>query len=66
TLAEYITVCRLRSALAMLQNTALPIKQIAIECGFRSVHYFSNRFRKYHACSPGEMRRRRLPGNAKA
>jgi AraC-like DNA-binding protein/mannose-6-phosphate isomerase-like protein (cupin superfamily) len=64
TLAEYITVCRLRSAQAMLQNTALPIKQIAIECGFRSVHYFSNRFRKHYACTPGEMRRRKLPGNA--
>jgi AraC-like DNA-binding protein/mannose-6-phosphate isomerase-like protein (cupin superfamily) len=61
TLAEYITVCRLRSALAMLQNTSLPIKQIAAECGFSSVHYLSNRFRKYYACSPGEMRRRRLP-----
>jgi AraC-like DNA-binding protein/mannose-6-phosphate isomerase-like protein (cupin superfamily) len=64
TLAEYIAVCRLRSALAMLQNTSLPIKQIATECGFRSVHYFSNRFRKHYACSPGEMRRRRLSGEA--
>jgi AraC-like DNA-binding protein/mannose-6-phosphate isomerase-like protein (cupin superfamily) len=57
TLAEYIAVCRLRSALAMLQNTSLPIKQIAAECGFRSVHYFSNRFKKYYASAPGEMRR---------
>jgi AraC-like DNA-binding protein/mannose-6-phosphate isomerase-like protein (cupin superfamily) len=63
TLAEYITVCRLRSALAMLQNTALPIKQIATECGFRSVHYLSNRFRKYHACTPGEIRRRKVSGH---
>ena len=58
TLAEYITVCRLRSALVMLQNTALPIKQIASECGFSSVNYFSNRFKKYYARTPGEMRRR--------
>ncbi|GHU33723.1 hypothetical protein AGMMS50256_26200 [Betaproteobacteria bacterium] len=57
TLAEYITVCRLRSALIMLQNTALPIKQIAAECGFTSVHYFSNRFKKYYDSAPGEMRR---------
>jgi AraC-like DNA-binding protein len=64
TLAGYITVCRLRSALAMLQNTALPIKQIAIECGFRSVHYLSNRFRKYYACTPGEVRRRKLSNPA--
>jgi AraC-like DNA-binding protein/mannose-6-phosphate isomerase-like protein (cupin superfamily) len=60
TLAEYITVCRLRSALVMLQNTALPIKQIAAECGFSSVNYFSNRFKKYYARTPGEMRRREL------
>ncbi|MDR0576498.1 MAG: helix-turn-helix transcriptional regulator, partial [Candidatus Accumulibacter sp.] len=58
TLAEYITACRLRAALAMLQNTALPIKRIAAECGFRSVHYFSNRFRRHYACAPGEMRRK--------
>ncbi|MDR0379721.1 MAG: AraC family transcriptional regulator [Candidatus Accumulibacter sp.] len=57
TLAEYIAVCRLRSALVMLQNTALPIKQIAAECGFHSVHYFSSRFKKYYARTPGEMRR---------
>jgi AraC-like DNA-binding protein/mannose-6-phosphate isomerase-like protein (cupin superfamily) len=61
TLAEYIAVCRLRSALVMLQNTALPIKQIAAECGFRSVHYFNNRFKKYYARPPGELRRRELP-----
>jgi two-component system response regulator YesN len=64
TLAEYITACRLGSALTMLQNTSLPIKQIAAECGFRSVHYLSSRFRKFYACSPGEMRRRRLSGEA--
>jgi AraC-like DNA-binding protein len=58
TLAEYIAVCRLRSARVMLQNTALPIKQIAAECGFTSVHYFSSRFKKYYAHTPGEMRRR--------
>ena len=57
TLAEYITVYRLRSALTMLQNTSMPIKQIAAECGFTSVHYFSNRFKKYYARAPGEMRR---------
>jgi AraC-like DNA-binding protein/mannose-6-phosphate isomerase-like protein (cupin superfamily) len=62
TLAEYITVCRLRSALVMLQNTALPIKQIAAECGFTSVHYFSNRFKRYYAHTPGVMRRRRFAG----
>jgi AraC-like DNA-binding protein/mannose-6-phosphate isomerase-like protein (cupin superfamily) len=66
TLTEYITVCRLRSALIMLQNTALPIKQIAAECGFTSVHYFSNRFRKYYARPPGEMRRREFAAAAAA
>lgn len=66
TLAEYITACRLGSALTMLQNTSLPIKQIAADCGFRSVHYFSNRFRKHYACAPGEMRRRRLSGEGEA
>jgi AraC-like DNA-binding protein len=58
TLAGYINVCRLRSALVMLQSSALPIKQVAAECGFKSVHYFSNRFKKYYASAPGEMRRR--------
>ncbi|MDR0378764.1 MAG: AraC family transcriptional regulator [Candidatus Accumulibacter sp.] len=61
TLAEYITTCRLGSALVMLRNTNLPIGQIAIECGFKSVHYLSSRFRKYYACAPSEMRRRKFP-----
>ncbi|MDR2112259.1 MAG: AraC family transcriptional regulator, partial [Candidatus Accumulibacter sp.] len=62
TLAEYINVCRLHSARAMLQSTALPIKQVAAACGFKSVHYFSNCFKKSFGSPPGELRRRAAAG----
>ena len=43
---------------ANLLSSALEIKNIAMECGFRTLPGFYNAFRKHFHCSPGEYRRR--------
>jgi AraC-like DNA-binding protein len=56
TLTSYINATRLRSSLAMLQNTAMPLKQIAVECGFKNISYFTTQFKRYFARTPREAR----------
>ena len=59
TLASYIYSQRLESSLVMLKNTNMPFKQIAAECGFRSVNYFHTLFKKCFLLTPQEIRKHR-------
>lgn len=47
---------RLGVAEGLLRETALPLHEIAFECGFRSVGYFGRRFRRIYGCTPSEYR----------
>jgi len=49
---------KLEKAQLLLQNTVLPIMEIAMECGFSSHRYFHECFQKYYLCTPGEYRKR--------
>ena len=55
-LKEYIQEVRLRQARLQLNTTRLPIQEIAGNCGFLDVNYFSRVFRKLHGMSPREYR----------
>jgi AraC-like DNA-binding protein len=61
TLAAYINYMRLHSSLIMLQNTTMPLKQIAVECGFKNVNYFTTQFRKRYTLTPKEVRKLNAP-----
>jgi AraC-like DNA-binding protein/mannose-6-phosphate isomerase-like protein (cupin superfamily) len=61
TLASYINYMRLHSSLIMLQNTTMPLKQIAVECGFNNVNYFTTQFRKRFSLTPKEVRKLNAP-----
>ena len=41
-----------------METTDLPITQIAYDCGFSSVQYFSEIFKKLNGCPPKEHRER--------
>jgi AraC-like DNA-binding protein len=62
TLTAYINSIRLESSLYMLQNTAMPLKQIAVECGFKNVNYFTTQFKKHFSRTPMDVRKASVPG----
>ena len=53
---DYITGARLKKAKTLLADTDMPVKQIAVNCGFGSEYYFSNFFRKYYHMAPTQYR----------
>ncbi len=55
---QYLTRLRLQRATELLQSTALPLSDIAQQCGFYDSAQFSRRFRAHAGLSPREYRRR--------
>ena len=56
---------RLVRAKRLLSATAMPIKEVALRCGWQDVHYFSRLFRGKTGCTPGEFRRGCTAENSK-
>lgn len=54
--SDYVTSRRIGRARELLQETALPVQQIAEMCGFSEVSYFSSRFKQETGMSPKQMR----------
>lgn len=53
---EYRELHAMRHAQQLLRMTALPIAEIARQCGMENAFYFSARFRKFCGCSPSDYR----------
>ena len=53
---KYITSKRLDKAQTLLRTTKLSISEVAYDCGFSDVSYFSKSFRKYYNTSPSDLR----------
>lgn len=58
TPAEYLTKLRLDKAKEQLVKTNLCISEVALQCGFENIPYFSYVFKKQLNISPGEFRKR--------
>lgn len=58
---RYLTESRMKYALKLLENTQLPVKEIAQKCGYSDQLYFSNTFRSHYGKSPREYRKKVLP-----
>lgn len=58
TIGNYITEYRLSKAEKMLTNSAVSIKQIALDCGFSDQNYFVKVFKKYYSASPSNYRKK--------
>ncbi|KAA0695450.1 AraC family transcriptional regulator [Neorhizobium sp. P12A] len=55
--AEFVLQLRLERAAKLLTNTAfLPVKEVAILCGFEDANYFSKVFRRVYGINPTEFR----------
>ena len=54
---KYLTSCRLQQAEALLKNTSLLIKEIAVQSGFSDSNYFCKIFRREYGISPAEFRK---------
>ncbi len=58
TLHQYLCETRLRAARQMLSNTTVPIKRVAVDCGFGSLQYFTSAFHKEVGVSPRDYRKK--------
>ena len=64
TPAQYLRDCRLRRAAELLSGTDLPVAQVAADCGFDDVSYFTRVFRACRQATPTAYRRGGPAGTA--
>jgi AraC-like DNA-binding protein len=53
---EYLLNCRLKTAMLMLQNTFMSVKEIAYKLDFADEHYFSSFFKEKTEMTPSKYR----------
>ena len=53
---KYLSLVRLKNAAMMLYDTTLPVKEIAVCCGFSDINNFNKQFRREYGCTPGSIR----------
>ena len=58
TLSQYVTYLRLEHAKQLLQDTDIPITEIALQSGYQNVSYFYRIFKRKNNCMPNEYRKR--------
>lgn len=54
---DFLNSYRLQVSTNMLANTTMSISDIALECGFNHLSYYSKLFLRYYGCTPSEYRR---------
>ena len=57
TLSQYITYLRLEHAKQLLQDTDIPVTEIAMQSGYQNVSYFIRSFKKTYEVSPLKYRK---------
>lgn len=55
TPTEYITELRIRKSIDLLKADTLSITQIAMQCGFNDINYFSRVFKRRYGISPSKF-----------
>lgn len=60
SLVDYVNQVRLERACQLLEDPALRIRQVALECGFESQQYFNRSFKKKWGLTPNEYRSKKL------
>lgn len=53
---ELVQKQRFSSALSLLENTTMPVEEIALAVGYDTTTYFYKKFRAFYGCSPKEYR----------
>ena len=62
TINDYVNQVRISKAKELLNNSKMDVEEIGLECGFSSVHYFINVFKKIVGIPPGVYRRSEING----
>ena len=57
TLSQYVTYLRLEHAKQLLQDTDIPVTDVAMQSGYQNVIYFIRSFQKAYAVSPLKYRK---------
>ena len=57
TLSQYVTYLRLEHAKQLLQDTDVPVTDVAMQSGYQNVSYFIRSFQKAYAVSPLKYRK---------
>jgi AraC family transcriptional regulator, arabinose operon regulatory protein len=57
TIHQFIVQQRIKSAKQLLRETEMPIKAIAIECGYQNVKNFHTAFKKWTGKTPSEYQK---------
>ena len=55
---QYVRQLRLRKAVRLLSTGDAPVTEVAVQCGFQDMSYFSKIFRLQYGCTPTEYRSR--------
>lgn len=58
---EYLTYVRIQSACPLLENTPLPITEVAARCGFSDSNYFASVFKRIKGITPKKYRQSAIP-----
>lgn len=53
---EFLNSYRLENSINLLRDTSLSITEIAYNCGFNNLSYYSEIFKQYKGCTPNEYR----------
>ena len=61
---EVITFCRMHRAQRLLGTTEMPVKDIAVECGYYDISAFNRRFKSYTGLTPQQFRQQESEKNA--
>ncbi len=57
TFVEYVNLLRCEEAKRLLLHSDQTVADVGLACGFQNRAYFSNTFRRYMQCTPGEFRK---------
>ncbi|MEY4540644.1 MAG: hypothetical protein RLZZ306_2401 [Bacteroidota bacterium] len=63
TFSDFLNEVRIGFACKLLQQSDLPITQVAFECGYSNISYFNRSFKKIHGVSPREYRQKLMVEN---
>jgi YesN/AraC family two-component response regulator len=63
TFSDFLNEVRIGFACKLLQQTDLPVTQVAYECGYSNISYFNRTFKKIQGISPRDYRQKLMVEN---
>jgi AraC-like DNA-binding protein len=63
TFSDFLNEVRIGFACKLLQQSDLPVTQVAYECGYSNISYFNRTFKKIHGITPRDYRQKSMVEN---